>query len=779
MRFSRSFIPALVSALIVGFTAGLGQDASHWVTTWGASPLAPHADDPGFDDETVRLIVHTSVGGDAVRVRLSNEFGTENLVVGEARIAHRTKDAEIAPGTDRALAIGGARSFTVPPGKTVLTDPVKLDVPALGDLAVSLYFPKRTGPSTMHALACSQSYVAAKNAAGAHKFPTTATRPHWYYLMDVEVATKAPVPAIVAFGDSITDGMKSTPGTNHRWPNLLSDRLAKAGMTIAVVDAGIAGNGLVHGIVGPKGLARFDQDVLEQTGVKFVIVLLGINDIGNSERPEYKVTLDELIAGYKDLVSRAHARGLKIFAGTLLPFGGSFYDPKPGDPRDVMRAEVNKFLRTGGAFDGVIDFAAAVRDPAHPRVLLAKYDSGDHLHPNDAGMEAMAAAIDLEMFGAGHGEKAGGGDENDDTKVALERARASWDALEKSFAVPREPGHYHDGLDGTKPAFIWTQSEVLHAALNLEMVAHDEKIEKCVEDAAATIAEYKLTRNGTTAYAPTPHPPKNARRFWDDNGWLGLTLLQASYQSKTPKKYVDLVAEMFPFYESGQVKPGGGQYWQEDDPKPNLGIPQAGSDDQVALRLHMASHESGKTRYYAFAELNEHWVNTTLHVNDGPLKGLYYNSWYPAEADNPTKTGHVCEWLFTYNQGFPIGADLLRYRISGDKGKAFLDRATATANAALDHFTPDELWKQPAPFNAVLFRNLLALDHDAPDPRYRKALAAYLDRAWKEGRDQSTGVFHLGGIGLFGKHATALNQAAFVQMFSLLAWPRERLPDAT
>jgi lysophospholipase L1-like esterase len=400
MRISR-FV--LLSALFVfAATPARADDARHWVTTWGASPVAPtpatatdEKKDAGFDDETVRLIVNTSVGGSAVRVRLSNVFGKEPLAIGAAHVARRAKGADTAPGTDRALTFEGASSITIPPGKVAVSDPVAFEVPPLADLAVSLYFPKKTGPLTWHGLADVWNYVAATDQAAAAQFPVKETRFSWYVLTDVEVATAAPVPAIVAIGDSITDGFQARQ-PNHRWPNLLADRLAKAGVPLAVVDEGISGNGLIHDFGSPPALSRFDRDALEQTGVKFVIVLIGINDIGHSQSPETRVTAEELEAGYKQLVAKAHARGLKIFGGTLLPFGGSIYD---SPPREAMREAVNRFIRTGGAFDGVIDFEAALRDPANPREMLAKYDSHDHLHPGDEGYEAMAEAVDLKLFG--------------------------------------------------------------------------------------------------------------------------------------------------------------------------------------------------------------------------------------------------------------------------------------------------------------------------------------------------------------------------------------------
>ena len=373
-----------------------------WVTTWGASPVAVKAgDNAGFNNQTLRLIVHTSVGGGEARVRLSNIFGARPLVIGEARIAIRSSGADIDPGTDHAITFNGVRSVTIPPGQLKTSDAVRLGIRPSSDIAVSIYLPEPTAPATAHPLALCENYAAAGDAAGAVQFPAGQTYRRWPFLAGIEVRAAAHAGAIVAFGDSITDGFGSTVGANHRWPNFLSHRLAGSGVNLAVVDEGISGNGLLHEIAGPTGLSRFERDVLDQTGVKYVILLLGTNDIGLSRAPATAVTADEIIAGYRQLIARAHDRGLKIIGGTLTPFGGSGYNPPPDEatsPREVMREAVNRFIRTSGAYDGVIDFDAAVRDPAHPARFLPAYDSGDHLHPSDAGYQAMADAIDLSLF---------------------------------------------------------------------------------------------------------------------------------------------------------------------------------------------------------------------------------------------------------------------------------------------------------------------------------------------------------------------------------------------
>ena len=396
---------ALCLAAWTGF-AGPKEADDNWVSTWGASPVAPlpaNTTNTGFTNQTVRLIVHTSLGGSEVRVRLSNAFGTESLAIGAAHVALRSMNAGIVSGTDRALTFSGSNSVTIPPGALVVSDGVKLDVPALADLAVSLYLPGPTGQATWHAAALSTNYISKPgDSTGAADLPVDHTVTSWFYLTDVEVKSSKDTLAIVTFGDSITDGTRSTPDTNHRWPNLLAERLAQHHIKLSVVDEGIAGNRVLHDFVGPNALARFDRDVLAQPGVGYVTVLLGINDIGDIGRvltqpglTPQPVSAEEIIAGHRQMITRAHAQGLKIVGCTLTPFEGAAYFTPEGETK---RQAVNKLIRAGGAYDAVIDFDAVVRDPAHPARFLAMYDSGDHLHPNDAGYKAMADAIDLSLF---------------------------------------------------------------------------------------------------------------------------------------------------------------------------------------------------------------------------------------------------------------------------------------------------------------------------------------------------------------------------------------------
>lgn len=368
----------------------------HWVGTWSASPVAPA--NPGFTDQTVRLIVHTSVGGSSVRIRLSNVFGTQSLAIGAAHVALRSTGEGIVPDTDRLLTFGGAGSTTIPPGALALSDPVELDVPALADLAVSIYLPGPAVQATSHPGSHQRNYVSPPGDFSAAEFmPIASTSTSWFYLTDVEVTSSEETSAIVTLGDSITDGSNSTMDANRRWPDDLAVRLHARHFQRSVLNEGISGNRILHDPTGPNALARLDRDVLVKSGVAYVIVLLGINDIGRS--PTDPVSADEIIAGHLQIIERAHERGLRIFGCTLTPFEGAFYFTAEGEDK---REAVNEFIRTSGAYDGVIDFDLATSDPSHPTRFLPAFDSGDHLHPNDAGLQAMADAVSLSLFRRRH-----------------------------------------------------------------------------------------------------------------------------------------------------------------------------------------------------------------------------------------------------------------------------------------------------------------------------------------------------------------------------------------
>jgi lysophospholipase L1-like esterase len=377
-----------------------------WTGAWGTAPAGPPPETSlqTFTDQTLRLIVHTSIGGNRVRIRVSNELGSVPLRIGAARIGLRAGGSDVAPGTDRALSFGGRPSVTIPPGAPVLSDPVELNIPALSDLAVSLYLPGTVQATTVHALAGQANYVSLPgDFTAAATLPVQRTITLWPFLTGVEVQAQGP--AIVTLGDSITDGTRSTPDTNRRWPDLLAQRLQTVrdpingvNARLAVVNRGINGNRLLSNapntLFGRSALERFDRDVLSTPGVRYMTLLIGINDIGNSSATN-PVTLEDLVAGYRQLIARAHAKGISIIGGTLLPFEGAGYY---SSEKDQLRQAVNEWIRNHDEFDAVIDFDRATRDPLRPSRLLPAYDSGDHLHPNDLGYQAMANAVPLTVF---------------------------------------------------------------------------------------------------------------------------------------------------------------------------------------------------------------------------------------------------------------------------------------------------------------------------------------------------------------------------------------------
>jgi len=356
-----------------------------------------------FANQTLRQIVHVSLGGSRARVVLSNSFGTAPITIGAAHIALRDKDAAIQPSTGRPLTFSGRATVTIPANAIVYSDPVALTVMPLADLAIDLYLPGSTNtpvPLTMHNAAFQTIYVSETgNHTGAPKLPGVATVRSWFLLSRIEVDAPDAAGAIVAFGDSITDGASSTPDTNSRWPDVLARRLLSTPtpLKMGVLNAGIGGNRVLsEGTYGAgiNALARFEVDALSHTGVTHIIVMEGINDIGNA-RQNPTPTAEDLIAGHKQLIERAHAKGIKILGATLTPFWGAGYYTEAGEAK---RQALNNWIRTSKAYDGVVDFDKATRDPSDPKKLLPAYDSCDRLHPSDAGYKAMAESIDLSLF---------------------------------------------------------------------------------------------------------------------------------------------------------------------------------------------------------------------------------------------------------------------------------------------------------------------------------------------------------------------------------------------
>ncbi len=391
--------------------AGFSQTPSaHWVETWTASQQAPRT--PGatpFNNQTVRMILHTTVGGPRLRLEFANTYSPTALEIGSAHVALRHSEAAIEPATDRPLSVNGQRSFTIPPGAVVFTDPVDLNLPPAADLAVSVFVPHAAAPVTQHSLGLHTTYISKEGdftSALTIAAPTTSLI--WYWVSSVQVMAPANTATAIAFGDSITDGYHSTPDTNRMWPAVLAQRLLPQGQ-VAVVNEAISGNQVLHdGGLGVNALARFDHDVIARAGVKWLIILEGINDIGRglgpNASPAALVTADDqvvrsattsMIGGHRQMIERAHAHGIKVIGATLTPYEGAAYYSEKGD---VVRAAVNTWIRTSHAYDAVIDFDALTRDPAHPARFKPDFDSGDHLHPNDTGYKAMADSIDLGLF---------------------------------------------------------------------------------------------------------------------------------------------------------------------------------------------------------------------------------------------------------------------------------------------------------------------------------------------------------------------------------------------
>ncbi len=414
--FLRESLASLAALALLSSPVRADRDPARWVGTWSAAMQAtfPSVPPATFSNVTLREVVRVTIGGNLVRVRFSNATGDDTLLIGAASVGVRSTGASVRGGAPRTLRFGGSGSISVPPGAVAISDPVVLDVAAQDDLAISLYVPNSQAGSTQLTLAHQTSYVSPSgDFTQQGTMPVASTITSWYWLSGVEVVRGPGARAVVAFGDSITEGFNSTTDANARWPDVLARRLLSHRGTrdVSVLNEAISGNRVLNDVIGPNAQKRLDRDALTQGGLAYVILLEGTNDMGFSQLPPgifgpgvslANVSADAIIAGYVQIIRRVHQAGAKIYGATVLPFEGAGYYDAAVEPK---RAALNAFIRNSRQFDGVIDFDAVMRDPAHPTRMLAAYDSGDHLHPNDAGYAVMGNAIDLSLFA---------GDDNDD-----------------------------------------------------------------------------------------------------------------------------------------------------------------------------------------------------------------------------------------------------------------------------------------------------------------------------------------------------------------------------
>ena len=393
---------------ILGFVSGgrvgsaKNRETVDWAGTWACSPQLADAGSeppaPGFADVTLRQIVHVSIGGPKIRVRFSNAFGKSALTISSAHVAKAAGGSRIEAGTDRPLTFDEESSVRIPAGALMYSDPLDFALAPLSDLAVTIHLKNAPEGVSTHPGARATSYFTRGDTVATLELLSAETADHWYFLNGVDVAGPHRSAAVVILGDSITDGRNSTTNSNGRWPDELARRLeaSKHRTNIGVLNEGIGGNRLLHDGLGPNALSRLDRDALTQTGVRWLVVFEGVNDIGTCEGGcDLDSTTKDMIRAYRQIILRAHSQSIRVYGATITPFGGSFY-ATPETER--ARQAVNHWIRTSGSFDAVIDFDAATRDPDHPSNLSGNVDSGDHLHPANAGYKMMADSVDLNLF---------------------------------------------------------------------------------------------------------------------------------------------------------------------------------------------------------------------------------------------------------------------------------------------------------------------------------------------------------------------------------------------
>ncbi|HQH56595.1 MAG TPA: SGNH/GDSL hydrolase family protein [Candidatus Marinimicrobia bacterium] len=387
----------LVILLIMGFLSFVSAEPTKWVGTWSTAPQLVETNNnppsPGLSNNTLRQIVRVSIGGDTLRLRFSNEFSTKPVTMNSVHIAISTGGGTIDTATDKSLFFNGSPNVTMEAGKAVTSDPFQFTLPPRADIAITIYFGATSPDVTGHPGSRTTSYLLTGNAVTRADCAGAVTTDHWYVINTIDVKAPDSAAAVVILGNSITDGRGSGTNKQNRWPDELARRFQENPATrlVAVLNQGIGGNCVLSGGLGPTALSRFERDVLNQSGVRWLIIFEGINDIGNGTPG----VGNQLIDAYKQMIVNAHSRGIFVYGATLLPMKGSFYY---STAREAERQIVNDWIRTSGFFDGVIDLDRALRNPADTLSLLPEADSGDHLHPSEFGHRLIAEAVDLNLF---------------------------------------------------------------------------------------------------------------------------------------------------------------------------------------------------------------------------------------------------------------------------------------------------------------------------------------------------------------------------------------------